>query len=194
MIDSILLERNVSVKAKIGIKATIATCLIALAIGLPQIVHLAFGASGGITFLPMYLPILLAGLVLGWKFGLVVGVLSPICSFLLTSISGNAMPALARLPFMIVELAVFAGVSGIFSKKIMSNKWIAFPAVLIASVCGRLVFIALAAIFESVTPFSLSLILSQVKTGLVGLVCQAVIVPLIVIFLSKLIKREEASE
>lgn len=63
--------------------------------------------------------------------------LSPVVSFLITSAFGNPMPALARLPFMVAELAVFAAVSGMFSEKIVKNAWLAFPAVLLAQVAGR---------------------------------------------------------
>jgi hypothetical protein len=61
----------------------------------------------------MYLPVLLGGCLLGWRWALAVGVLSPVVSFLITSLAGAPMPALPRLPFMMAELAVFALVSGL---------------------------------------------------------------------------------
>ena len=101
------------------------------------------------------------------------------------------MPALARLPFMVCELAVFAAISGLFSKKIAQNSWLAFPAVLLAQVAGRSTFMLLVVIFQSVTPFTPALIWSQIQAGLLGMVLQAVIVPFIVMGLSFLMNREK---
>ena len=128
---------------------------------------------------------------MGWTWGLGLGIASPIVSFLITLAFGNPMPALARLPFMVAELAVFAGVSGLFSKKIAANAWMAFPAVLIAQVAGRTVFMLLVLIFQSVTPFTPAVVWSQIQTGLLGLVLQAVAVPFIVMGLKLLLDRDK---
>lgn len=194
MLESILVQRKVKVQTKVTVKTLVAVGLIVLAVALPQIVHVAAGASGGMMFMPMYLPVLIAGCLLGSWWGLAVGIASPVVSFFLTSMWSSPMPALARLPFMIVELAVFAVIAGLFSKKIVKNKWMAFPAVLLAQVSGRAVFLALAFIFESVSGLAGSLVWSQIQTGLIGLVLQAIIVPFIIIALSNLIKKEEVNE
>ncbi len=190
MIESVLVRNHVRRGVGITVKALISAGIIALAVILPQLVHLAAGAQGGVEWLPMYLPVLLGGCLLGWKWGLGVGILSPVVSFALTSIGGNAMPAAARLPYMAAELAVFAAVSGLFSGKIAENGWMAFPAVLLAQVAGRLTFLALAAIFQSVSPLSAAVVWTQIRTGLLGLVVQAVVVPLIVMGLRLLLIRD----
>ena len=190
MIESILQQRSVRARTRITVKTVLAAGLVALAVLLPQLVHVALGAPGGVRWLPMYLPVLLAGCLLGPAWGLGVGVLSSLCSFALTSLWGAAMPAAARLPYMVVELAVFAAVSGAFSKKIAENAWAAFPAVLLAQVAGRLVFLAVAAVFQSVSSLSAALVWSQIETGLVGLVLQAVVAPLLVIGVRALLRRE----
>ena len=100
------------------------------------------------------------------------------------------MPALTRLPYMVAELAVFAAVSGAFAKKIAENGWMAFPAVLLAQVCGRLTFLALAAIFGSVSPLSAAVVWSQIQSGLLGMVLQAVLVPFIVMGIRILLVRD----
>lgn len=104
---------------------------------------------------------------------------------------GSAMPAAARLPYMIAELAVWAAVSGLFSKKIAENAWVAFPAVLIAAVSGRAVFVALAAIFSAVSPLDAATAWAQVQSGFIGLIAQAVVVPLIVIGLRALLVKND---
>lgn len=191
MLDAVLTRKNASFKLKITVKAVVSAGIIALAVLLPQLVHLAAGAQGGVKWLPMYLPVLLGGCLLGAWWGLGIGVLSPVVSFLVTLAFGNPMPAAARLPYMIVELAVFAAVSGLFSKRIAENAWMAFPAVLLAAVAGRVSFLAVAAIFQTVSPLSVSTVWAQIQTGLLGLVLQAVIVPVAVMLLSVVMNREK---
>ena len=191
MIESVLTRKNVNVKTKITVKSLLAAGIVALAVLLPQLVHIAAGAQGGAQWLAMYLPVLLGGCLLGWRWGLGIGVLSPLISFAVTSLFGNAMPAAVRLPYMVAELAVFAAVSGLFSEKIAENGWMAFPAVLLAAVSGRATFLLLAAVFQSVSPLSAATAWAQIQTGLVGLVLQAVSVPFIVLGLSQLLARDK---
>lgn len=191
MIESVLAKHSAKVSTKITVKSLISVGIVALAVLLPQLVHLVAGASGGVQWLPMYLPVLLGGCLLGWKWGLGVGVLSPLVSFAITSLAGNAMPAAGRLPYMMAELAAFAAVSGLFSKRIAANGWMAFPAVLLAQVSGRAVFLALAAVFQGVSALSAAAVWSQIQAGLLGMVLQAVLVPVIVIGLRALLLRDK---
>lgn len=191
MIDAYLTRRNASVRTKITVKSLISSALVVLAVVLPRLVHIALGASGGIQWLPMYLPVLLGGCILGVKWGLGAAVLSPIVSFALTAVFGNPMPALARLPYMAVELAVFAAVSGLFSGKIAKNPLMAFPAVLSAAVAGRGAFLLVAWIFQSVSPLSAQLVWLQIQAGLAGLVLQAALVPVIVAAVSLILAEEK---
>ena len=191
MIESVLAKHNAKLGTKITVKSLISVGVVALAVLLPQLVHLVAGASGGVQWLPMYLPVLLGGCLLGWKWGLGVGVLSPLVSFAITSLTGNAMPAASRLPYMMAELAVFAAVSGLFSKKIAENGWMAFPAVLLAQVSGRAVFLALAAVFQGVSALSAAAVWSQIQAGLLGMVLQAVLVPFIAMGLRALLLRDK---
>ncbi len=191
MIEQVLTRHSAALRVKITVKALVSVGIIALAVILPQLVHLALGAPGGMQWLPMYLPILLGGCLLGWKWGLGVGILSPVVSFAITSLAGDPMPAAARLPYMIVELAVFAAVSGLFSRSICKNGWMAFPAVLLAQVAGRLTFLAIAAIFQSISPLSAEVVWSQIQTGLLGMVLQAVLVPFAVMGLCLLLLKDK---
>lgn len=191
MLENVLVQKNVKLKTKITIKSLITVGLIALAVGLPQLVHLVAGAQGGMTWLPMYLPVLIGGCLLGTLWGLGIGIASPVVSFLVTLSSGSPMPALERLPFMIVELAIFALVAGLFSKKISENGWLAFPAVLLAQVAGRMTFITLVAIFQNLLSFNVATVWTQIQTGLIGLVLQAVLVPLVIMLLNHLLNRKK---
>lgn len=194
MIENILARKGISLKIRLTVKSLVSAGIVVLAVMLPQLVHLAAGPSGGMTWLPMYLPVLLGGCLLGKWWGLGVGILSPLVSFAVTSAMGNAMPAAARLPFMTAELAVFAAVSGLFSEKISENGWMAFPAVLLAAVSGRAVFLLLTAIFQSIAPFTVSVVWSQIQSGFIGLILQAVLVPLMVMGIRALMRRDKKND
>lgn len=187
MTNVLSLRKNAECRLTVPVKAFISACLIAAAVLLPLVVHAAFGASGGARWLPMYLPVLVGGCVLGRRWGLGLGVLSPLVSFAITSAAGNAMPAAARLPYMIVELAVFGAVSGVFSGKIAKSPWSAFAAVGLAVVAGRATFVALAATLQNVMPLSAAAAWAQVQTGLWGVVLQAVVAPVIAIALARVV-------
>lgn len=181
MIENALRSRQVSFKLGITVKALISAGTVALAVLLPQLAHLALGEQAGMRFLPMYLPVLLGGCLLGWQWGLGIGLLSPLVSYLITSAAGAPMPALARMPFMMAELAVFAVICGVFSDKIAKNGLMAFPAVLLAQLGGRSVFLLSAAAFSGVSPINAAMVWSQIQTGFAGLLIQAVLAPVIII-------------
>ena len=189
MIENALRSRQVSFKLGITVKALISAGIVALAVLLPQLAHLALGEQAGMRFLPMYLPVLLGGCLLGWQWGLGIGLLSPLVSYLITSAAGSPMPALARLPFMMAELAVFAVICGVFSDKIAKNGLMAFPAVLLAQLGGRSVFLLSAAAFSGVSPLNAAMVWSQIQTGFAGLLIQAVLAPVIIIGLKALMDK-----
>lgn len=187
MLDLALENKKVS--TRLTIKTLIAFFSVALAVTLPQIIHVSFGANGGVKFLPMYLPVLIAGFILGWRYGLIVGVLAPITSYLITSCFTSPMPIITRVPFMMIELGAFGLISGLFSKKINTKLYLVFPAVLITQLFGRTLFFLLVVIFQNVSNLSVGLIWNQIVQGIGGLLIQLLIVPLLVIFLQKLINR-----
>lgn len=194
MLENVLTRKQVVVSKKITCHALVSAGLIALAVILPQLVHLALGQPGGVQLLPMYLPVLMGGCLLGWRWAAAVGVLSPVVSFVLTSLAGNAMPALPRLPFMMAELLIFAVVSGLFSEKIVDNGLWAFPAVIAAQLSGRLAFLGLVAVCQSFAPFTVEMIWSQILAGWVGIAVQAVLVPLLIIGLRAVILKGSGND
>jgi hypothetical protein len=79
--------------------------LLALGVMLPLVFH-AF-PLGGRIFLPMHLPVFIAGLVLGPLSGLIVGAGSPILSALITG-----RPTVPYMIPMLLELATYGVVAG----------------------------------------------------------------------------------
>ncbi len=72
---------------------------IAAAVILPQFFHF-FGL--GATFLPMFLPVFAGAMLLRWKYALVLGIISPLVSWLLTGMPPIIPPV---LPVLLVELS-----------------------------------------------------------------------------------------
>ena len=190
MLDLFLSQRNVSTKTKLSIKAMVSLLIVALAVALPQFVHIFAGSAGGVKYLPMYLPVIIGGCILGTYWGLGVGIMSPIASFLLTSVIGNPMPIAIRLPYMIMELAIFGLISGLFSKKIFTKRWMVYPAVISSLIVGRLSFLAFSFIFQSVSPISGNLVWNQILNGYIGMIAQIILVPIVVVLLMEFLKKE----
>ena len=186
MIDAAIKGRSTALK--LTVKGLISLALVIAAVALPQIAHMADGAEAGAVYLPMYAPALVAGCILGPLWGLGAGALSPLASFAFTSLfMESAMPAAARLPFMVAELAVFGLVSGLFAKKIQGNALLAFPAVICAQIAGRLTYFAAAVCCGQ----SASAVWGVITSGLAGLYIQAAVVPAILMLLALMIKRHD---
>ncbi len=186
MLDAVLRRYKVSVR--ISVKGAVSVLLIVLAVALPQFGHF-FGKEFSATYMPMYAPALLAGCLLGYGWGLGVGILSPVISFGFSSLFlSSVMPTASRLPYMILELALYGLICGLFAKKIEKNAFVAFPVVALAQVSGRAVYV----IYNLIAGRSFLELWASVQTGLLGLYIQLILVPLIVIVLAKLIRKDHA--
>lgn len=105
--------------------------LVSSAVVLPAIAHIS-----GLPvrwLLPMHWPVLLAGLIYGWRSGLAVGLLAPAVNWMFT---GFPLPAV--IPAMTVELAVYGVVTGYLVEK---SGWNRFSAVAAALITGRILFL-----------------------------------------------------
>ncbi|MCL2372673.1 MAG: ECF transporter S component [Defluviitaleaceae bacterium] len=89
-------------------KLVVTAMLIALCVVLPMAFH-AIPRAGSII-LPMHIPVLLAGLICGWKFGLIAGVAGPFLSSVLTG-----MPPMGVANLMMIELGVYGLVAGLLA-------------------------------------------------------------------------------
>lgn len=136
-----------------------------LAVITPTIFH-QFNLAGP-KFLPMHLFVLIAGLLFGWRTGLLVGVLSPLMSFSLTH-----LPPMAILPQTVVELGVYGMSIGLLREKGL-NIWLSLFG---AMVLGRLARLAL------------SPDLSFIQMSWPGIALQAALVPAVVYLWTKIFK------
>jgi hypothetical protein len=172
------------------IRSYVATgVFVAMAVLVPWIFHQYHLA--GPTFLPMHIFILIAGLVFGWRAGLIVGLLTPLASY---TISG--MPALQILPQTAAELSTYGLVAGILRERFnLRVIW----SLLGAMVAGRLALcLAVLGIYyfvgEIYSPLGLeakplSVLFSVVKQGWPGIVIQLAFIPVIIWLGEKLITK-----
>lgn len=119
--------------------------------------------------LPMHWPVLLAGLVYGWRGGLLVGLASPLVSYL---ISGMPLPAI--LPAMTIELAVYGFVAGIVRNKIAIPGWLALA---IAIAAGRMVFIGSVIVMSSYNGALSTYLMAALIPGIPAAIAQILLLP-----------------
>lgn len=154
-------------------KMVYAAVILALSIAIPAIFH--FTALPGNIFLPMHLPILVGGLLLGPVYGLIIGMLAPILNFFLTN-----MPPVPMLYIMIFELGAYGFFTGFLYKK--SNRL--FISLLASLLIGRIVAAIIVFILvQTMTGFDANPLVwftgSFVKS-FPGIAIQLILVPLIV--------------
>lgn len=153
--------------------------LIALGVVLPQLFHI-FGPQAGQMFLPMHIPVLLAGLLIGPYWGLAVGLISPILSSVITG-----MPPIPMLYFMLFELVTYAVVAGL-----LSGKMNIYFVLIITLICGRavngLAMILAVNLFSLSFPFAnTAAFFGGIVKGLPGIAIQLVLIPPIIFALKK---------
>ena len=147
------------------------------------VLPIAFHAipNAGTVMLPMHIPVLLCGLVCGWPWGFLCGLLGPFLS------SFTGMPPLAILPGMMVECGVYGLVSGAMMRIVRTGKPNAdlYISMVTAMVLGRVVAgFAKALIFApGVAPFAW--VTTSLIAGLPGIAIQLIAMPLLVATLTK---------
>ena len=161
-------------------KLVFSAVCVALCVVVPQAFHMI--PNGGSVFLPMHIPVLLCGLICGWPFGLVCGILGPLLSNLIFQ-----MPPAAMLPSMMVECAVYGAVTGILMRYTRTKHELAdlYISLTSAMVLGRVVSgLAKALIFAPGTaPFAW--VTTSLITGIPGIVIQLILMPAVVFALTK---------
>jgi riboflavin transporter FmnP len=152
---------------------------LALGILLPFGLH--FIPAGGIplgrALLPMHIPVLLAGFLAGPASGIIVGLLAPGLSHLLTG-----MPPTYAVAPMTLELAMYGLVAGITYQRLKLNIYL---SLIIAMLFGRLLFglglFVLGMLMQ--LPYTATAYFSgglALVSGLPGIALQLVLIPIIV--------------
>ena len=151
---------------------------LAVAIILPIAFH-QFGLAGRI-FSPMHIPALLAGFVCGPVSGLLVGLLAPGLSFVMTG-----MPPAYAVPLMTMELILYGLAAGLAFR---TFKLPIYWALIVAMIAGRIGFalgILLFGLFLNLPYGVKTYIEITFITGFPGILLQLIVVPPIVIAIKK---------
>jgi len=137
----------------------------------------------GSMLLPMHIPVLLCGFVLGWKWGLAVGFITPLFRTLLFSMP----PLLTALP-MAFELAAYGILTGLLYHLFRRKPVSVYLTLILAMLGGRLVWgAARFVMFFFGTEFSLPLFIAGAFTNaLPGMILQLVLIPPLVLALRRL--------
>lgn len=148
-----------------------------LGVALPRIFHMLAGSTAGATFLPMHVCVLIAALTFGTISSSMVAGSSIAFSYLLTG-----MPALARLPYMLIELFIYAVLLSVLNKKFNS-----YVSLITTIVLGRILYAGI--LFVSVNILGLSSygisVMESVKIGIPGIILQLLFVPVIAKIMNK---------
>ncbi len=151
---------------------TLTGLFVTLGVVLPIVFH-QFALAGRI-FSPMHIPVFLAGIFVGPASGLIVGLICPALSFLLTG-----MPPPYAVPLMSLELPVYGISIGILIRIIK----LPIISLLVAMILGRLAFalgLFLFGLFLSLPYGPREFIKISVITGLPGLAIQLILIPLLI--------------
>ncbi|MGB8706912.1 MAG: ECF transporter S component [Dehalococcoidia bacterium] len=156
-----------------------------LAVFVPWVFH-QFHLAGP-TFLPMHIFVLIAGLLFGWRSGLLVGLFTPLVSYFI-----SGMPALNVLPQVVIELSSYGFIAGILREKYnLRTIW----SLLGAIIGGRLaLLLAISVIYliagQSYSPLGLEAnplasFWSTIKQGWPGILLQLAFIPAIIWLVGK---------
>ena len=158
--------------------------LTALCVALCVVVPMAFHVipNAGQVMLPMHIPVLLCGLVCGWQYGLLCGILGPLVSSVLTS-----MPPSAMLPGMMVECGMYGCVGGLMMEHIHTGSLYAdlYLSLPVAMLMGRVISGIVKALI--LTP-GLSLtawVTASFVTALPGISIQLILLPTLIVALTR---------
>ena len=174
-------------------------CALFCALGtlLPQAFHV-FGNLPGTVFLPMHIPAMAAGFLLGPLAGLITGILSPLLSCLITV---GTMPIPIKMPFMMFEIGTYGVVCGVLYRLFAHFRLPVLVksvfTVLGAQIAGRLVnllctLFAVKILGITAKPVSLAAAIASIGTGVPGIVIQLVFLPMLMLTLTPIRKHKNA--
>lgn len=156
---------------------TFTGALIAIGVLLPSVFH-AFNL-GGAVFLPMQIPVIICGFLVGRRYGLICGLVVP----LLSSVTTGMPPLFPVALTMSIELGAYGYVAGLLVKKV--NLYVALIS---AQIIGRMVGALGSFILLGIAgkPFALSAYMaSTFITALPGIILQIILIPIGIMFIRR---------
>lgn len=137
----------------------------------------------GKMLLPMHIPVLLAGFVCGWPYGLIVGLICPVLRSVLFS-----MPPMTSAVPMAFELAAYGFATGLLYWILPKKNAYIYVSLIGAMLFGRLIWALASLAFYQLmgSSFTWEMFLAGAFINAVpGIVVQIVIIPVIVMAIRK---------
>jgi len=163
-------------------KMVLSGLFIALGLTLPFLT--AQIPSIGSKLLPMHIPVLLGGFILGWPCGLVIGLIVP----LLRSILFGMPPMFPTAIAMSFELASYGLVAGLLYKLLPKKNIFIYITLIISMICGRIVWgtVSIFLYGLSGTAFTWKIFMAGAFINAIpGIIIQVIIIPIILIALER---------
>ncbi|HQI17462.1 MAG TPA: ECF transporter S component [Bacillota bacterium] len=140
--------------------------------------------SLGSKFLPMHLPVLIAGFVCGWQYGLIVGFIVPVFRSMLFGMP----PMFPTAAAMAAELAVYGCMTGLMYKLLPKRDAYIYAALLISMICGRIAWGLAGVLLYGLggTSFTWEVFMAGAFINAVpGIIIQLILIPIIIIALKR---------
>ena len=154
-------------------KIVLSGLFVALGIILPIMFHTVNLA--GTIFLPMHIPVLISGFLLGPLYGGLVGLLTPILSGFMTGMP----PVVPVMPIMVFELIGYGIISGILFKKTNKVSISLIGAMIVGRLFGLVgAYIVSMTIAPQVNPFMF--MFGNVAQTTPGLLIQLIFIPILI--------------
>lgn len=144
----------------------------------------------GNMFCPMHLPVILAGFICGWPYGLLIGFIAPI----LRSLILGMPPMFPKAICMAVELATYGFTAGLTYKLLPKKKGFIYLSLIISMLVGRAVWgVAMyLCMFSQGNAFTFAAFIASAFTNAIpGIILQIVLIPIIVMIYEKTSKRNK---
>jgi len=152
---------------------------IALGLLVPMLFHAVGGA--GPVFLPMHVPVLVGGFILSPKFAILVGLLTPLLSSVLTG-----MPVLIPMaPIMMVELGIYGLTVSLLKGKVVNNVITLISAMILGRISAVFMVTVLVKIIGIKFAPPVTFIIGAVTTGIPGIIIQLIFIPILLTAVKK---------
>ena len=136
---------------------------------LPALVHVSGLPVRWI--LPMHLPVIIAGIIYGWRIGMIVGLGAPLINWLLTG-----FPLVPVLPAMMIELSIYGCITGWLSNK---SSWRMSFAIGTALIVGRIGFLVTIVFTSGYSGAFGNYVVAAMTPGIAAMFGQMLLIPLV---------------
>ena len=138
----------------------------------------------GFRFLPMHIPVLFAGIILGWKYGLLVGIITP----LLRAITIGMPPLFPVALVMAFELGTYGLLIGLFYKLLPKKVVYVFLSLILSMIGGRMIWGLAAFLIYPLAGFNFNFqifLAGAFINAVPGIILQLILIPTLFIGLKK---------